>query len=211
MDASFWHARWQAGEIGFHMARPHPQLCRFWPGVGVAADSDVLVPLCGKSLDMCWLHERGHAVTGVELSQRALDAFVEENQLAVDRVAADYRGKGWHLVCADWFTFQADRPFHAFYDRAALIALPPALRRRYAEHLVSQLAVGAQGLLITLEYPDNQMDGPPFSVTAQEVEHLFAGHSVQPLARTDVLAQEARFRERGLTALEEVVWQIGIR
>ncbi|MDF1822666.1 MAG: thiopurine S-methyltransferase [Alcanivoracaceae bacterium] len=210
MEPDFWHARWQAGEIGFHLPRPHPKLCRYWSTLEHPVAADVLVPLCGKSLDMCWLNAQGHAVTGIELSQQALDAFVSEHDVPLVADAAGYHGNGWRLLCSDWFDFQAAEPFTAFYDRAALIALPPSLRRRYVDHLLGQLASGARGLLITLEYPQAQMDGPPFSVAAAEVRELFAGHEVTQLSRADILANEPRFAERGLEALAEVVWDIRI-
>lgn len=211
MEADFWHARWAAGEIGFHLAEVHPKCRRYWPSLGVSAADEVLVPLCGKSRDMVWLHEQGHCITGVELSRQALEAFVHENGLTLSSVEQGYQGNGWRLVCGDWFHFQAgETRFSAFYDRAALIALPAAMRQRYVAHLLAQLAPGARGLLITLEYPQAQMDGPPFSVSAQQVHALFAGHTVKELARSDILSHEPRFRERGLTALEEVVWSIRI-
>ena len=211
MEPEFWHARWQAGEIGFHLPRPHPKLCRYWPSLQLSAGQPVLVPLCGKSLDMNWLREQGHAVTGVELSRQALDNFVAENKLGLAASDDGYSGDGWQLVAGDWFDYQATKPFSAFYDRAALIALPPALRRRYVTHLLAQLASGARGLLITLEYDQAEMDGPPFSVSAQEVRELFAGHGVRELHRANILEHEPRFRERGLTALNEVVWEITVR
>ena len=50
-----WLARWAKGRIGFHLPAPHPALERWWPRLDVAPQAKVLVPLCGKSLDMRWL------------------------------------------------------------------------------------------------------------------------------------------------------------
>ena len=211
MEKHFWLERWQRGEIGFHLPRPHPKLQRYWSVVAGDSQAPVLVPLCGKSLDMAWLSEKGHGVCGVELSEQALESFIDQAGLSLDREGDTFVGRGWELVCGDWFSFSAQLPFSLFYDRAALIALPPAMRRRYVAHLLSQLASGAQGLLITLEYEQSEMDGPPFSVLADEVQAHFGRRGrVLELDRADILAHEPHFRERGLSGLEEVVWHIDL-
>lgn len=211
MEADFWLERWQRGEIGFHLPRTHPKLLRYWSDVAGSAEKDaaVLVPLCGKTLDMRWLADQGHAVCGVELSQQALDEFVGESELALSKTGAGYVGAGWQLHSGDWFEFAADQPFSLFYDRAALIALPASMRKRYVSHLLDQLADQAAGLLITLEYSQSEMTGPPFSVQEDEVRQLFSGYAtVTELHRADILEHEPRFRERGLSQLQEVVWRI---
>jgi thiopurine S-methyltransferase len=85
----------------------------------------------------------------------------------------------------------------------------PELRAAYVQHMSALTSRGTQTLLITMEYPQAQMSGPPFSVGADEVERLYArNHSIQPLSRHDVLANEARLRSRGLTELHEVCYRL---
>jgi thiopurine S-methyltransferase len=62
------------------------------------------------------------------------------------------------------------------FDRAALIALPPDLRQRYVAELYAALPSNCQGLLITLEYPQQDRDGPPFSVHEDEVRARYSEH-----------------------------------
>jgi thiopurine S-methyltransferase len=80
------------------------------------------------------------------------------------------------IICGDAFALDADalRDCTAVFDRAALIALPPDLRRRYAGELYARLPTGCRGLLITLDYPQHEKDGPPFSVPEDEVHALYA-------------------------------------
>lgn len=209
MEAEFWLERWQRNQIGFHRASVHPLLTRLWQSLGIAPAASVLVPLCGKSLDMLWLRGQGHPVTGVERVGDALAQFVVENGLDLPAANGGYAGGGWNLVESDWFAVALPEPLPAFYDRAALVALPPDLRKAYVEKLVSLLAPGATGLLITMEYDQRQMNGPPFSVPAAEVrEHYAQAAEVRELARNDILAEEPHFAERGLTALHEVAWLI---
>jgi len=209
MDREFWLERWQNGEIGFHRTAVHPMLAEYWPRLSVDEPAPVLVPLCGKSLDMLWLRERGHPVTGVELSDDALAQFVRDNGLALPRSQRGYRGEGWNLVAGDWFEVELPGAWPAFYDRAALVALPQHMRPAYVGKLRSLLAPGATGLLLTLEYEQAEMDGPPFSVPAREVRSLFtAPGSAEELERADILAAEPHLAQKGLTALQEVVWRI---
>lgn len=209
MDTDFWLQRWQKNEIGFHRHEFHPLLTRYWRHLGLEPATPVLVPLCGKSRDMLWLREQGHTVTGVELSDNALAQFIQENSLPVTRSNAGYHGDGWNLVAGDWFELELPEPMPAFYDRAALIALPPAMRAAYVEKLLAVLSPGATGLLITLEYRQSDMNGPPFSVLADEVLSLFSGPChAEELERTDILSSEPRFAEKGLARLQEVAWRI---
>lgn len=177
MDHAFWHARWQQGRIGFHQQQINPWLQQYWPQLGVAAAAPVLVPLCGKSSDMLWLREQGHPVVGVELSDLACRDFFVEHGTQVTPVAVPEghtrERDGIRLWCADFLALGRQHwgPVAGVYDRAALIALPPAMRRRYVAHLREQLVSGTEMLLITLEFAGG--DGPPFSVTEAEVRQLY--------------------------------------
>ena len=181
MDAAFWHQRWQAGQIGFHQDAPTPLLLRHWPTLQVPAGGKVFVPLAGKSQDMAWFAAQGHPVLGVELSQRAVDAFFAEHGRVPDvvntRYGVHHRAGGIELIRGDAFALDAAllADCAAVFDRGALVALPPDLRRRYASELYARLPRGCRGLLVTLEYPQPERAGPPFSVDATEVQSLFAG------------------------------------
>ena len=61
-DHALWQQCWRDRHIDFHQTTPNPLLMRFWPTL--AAGARVLVPLCGKSLDMSWLAANGHEVLG---------------------------------------------------------------------------------------------------------------------------------------------------
>ncbi|MFW5970413.1 MAG: thiopurine S-methyltransferase, partial [Halofilum sp. (in: g-proteobacteria)] len=173
MHPEFWRDRWRNNEIGFHCGQVHSALERFWPQIGAQADT-VLVPLCGKTLDMRWLAAHGYAVTGVELERRAVEAFFREWGVdAHERKRADglvaLEGAGVELVVGDFFDFRPERPPMRFYDRAALVALPRSMRLDYLEHLGRCVTPGAEGLLIAFEYDPGEMAGPPFPVTAPEL------------------------------------------
>jgi thiopurine S-methyltransferase len=182
MHPEFWQQRWRERDIGFHQSAPTPLLLKHWPALGIAPGTRVFVPLCGKSLDMVWLAGQGHRVLGVELSPIAVTEFFAEHGLTPEiedtRHGRLFRAGAIEIVCGDAFALDAAllADCAGVFDRAALIALPPALRQRYARALYPQLPQGCRGLLITLEYPQPERDGPPFSVPEPEVQTLYAAH-----------------------------------
>ncbi len=215
MKAKFWHERWDKGEIGFHQPGFNSYMQRFTGRLGVSPGANILVPLCGKSLDMLWLADQGYRVTGIELSERAAKDFFAENHLACERMNAAgvtiFRGEMVDLWSTDIFSVTiTDLPgIDAVYDRAALIALPPEMRPAYAEHLAGLVRDGTPVLLITLEYPQQEMDGPPFSVTGEEVRALFSrDFEIELLLQEERLSKEPRFRKKGLTRMEEHVYML---
>ena len=215
MQPDFWHARWRSGQIAFHQPAVDRHLREHWPQLDLASASRVFVPLCGKSLDLLWLLERGHGVTGVELSAVALESFCMEQGIPARRRALGvfelYEAANLELYCGDFFALTRELigACAAVYDRAALIAWAPEQRGAYVERMTALTSPGTQTLLITLEYAQAQMSGPPFSVGADEVERWYARHhSIQRLSRQDVLANEPRLRSRGLTELHEVCYRL---
>jgi len=223
MKKDFWLERWDRGEIGFHQDEVNPYLIQYWPQLHLARDSVVFVPLCGKSRDMLWLRERGHRVLGVELSAVAVQAFFKENGYIPQHVSQHQvtggkfdrcEANGIRILCGDFFDLSKDdlADVGAAYDRASLIALPPDMRERYARHLVSILPPATQILLVTVEYPQAEMQGPPFSVTSSEVATLYREHAeLRLLAQLDVLAKNPRFQERGLSRLQESIFLLTLR
>jgi thiopurine S-methyltransferase len=215
MHPDFWHDRWREGRIGFHQDKPTPLLLKHWPSLEVAPGAQVFVPLAGKSLDLAWLAAQGYRVLGVELSQLAVEQFFDEHGLVparrTSRYGTHYEAGGIELVCGDAFALDAGAlaGCAAVFDRAALIALPPDLRERYAHALYRRLPAGCRGLLITLEYPAHEKDGPPFTVPEPEVRALYGRDwEVGVLERRDILGQQPLFREEGVTALETVVYRL---
>jgi thiopurine S-methyltransferase len=213
MSPDFWHERWRRGEIGWHRNEINVHLQVHWPRLAVRPGERVFVPLCGKSLDLLWLAGEGHRVLGVEISTLAVDTFFSENALSPEIFDEPpfrrYRAAEIEILCGDFFDLA---PTHldgvtAVLDRASLVAMPPEMRARYAEHLQGMLPAGARSLLITFDYEQSRMAGPPFSVQGDEVHGLFgARFDIEAVARVDVLAENEQLRQRGLSALAEQVY-----
>jgi len=162
-----------------------------------------------------WLRDRGHVVLGIEISPIAVRDFFAENALTprITRQGAfeRYESDGLAILCGDFFDLTPEilQGATAVYDRAALIALPPELRNRYVGHSASILPATASTLLVTMEYVQEEMNGPPFAVLENEVHQLYdKRHSVICLHSKDILTGNPRFRERGLHALMEKVYRL---
>lgn len=201
MEAAFWHERWAKHEIGFHMPRPHAALKDYWSTLALSPGARVFVPLAGKSLDLIALAELGHKVVGVELSAVAVREFHEEHPEA----------RSVDLRCADFFALDAASlgPIAAIFDRASLVALPPAMRRDYVAKMTELSAPGTVTLLVSMEYDQREMRGPPHAVMPDEIHALYgATHDIVELGCYGALDDFPRMAARGVTALGERVYRL---
>ena len=206
----FWHGRWQSQKIGWHREIYNHLLLKHWPEINAVEKSNVLVPLCGKSLDMLWLAKEGYTVVGLEMVQQAVEIFFAENQLEFDSVEIGkhkkYSSQPFTIFQGDMFdlddgVIQAD----AWYDRAALIAIEPSSREDYVNQIRKQTKSGAVGLLITFAYPQEQMQGPPFALNDEDVRSLFSdGFELDCLEKIDLEDE----KDRGLTNVTSSVFKI---
>ena len=215
MEQEFWNQKWQSNEIGFNQSQPNPLLQRYFPELHLKPGDRVLVPLCGKSIDMLWLAGQGYKVIGVELNPLACKSFFQENRIPVKITETDdfivYSSDEITLFSGDFFRFDNSMSgrIDAIYDRAALIALPEDMRRSYANH-VNQLAAPNTGvLLITMSYDQTEMQGPPFSLDESEVNRLFTPHfDISRLYNSAVKEIPAFLQARGLLQATEQAWYL---
>lgn len=187
MEASFWHRKWEKGEIAFHEGEANRFLTEHFGKLHLAQGARIFLPLCGKTRDIAWLLSRGCRVKGAELSALAVKELFEDLGLVPDVSGVGaltlYRAENIDIFVGDIFDVSAEVLGHvdAIYDRAALVALPLEMRKRYAAHLV-EISHAAPQLLITYEYDQQQMAGPPFSVSADEVgRHYASGYHLQAI------------------------------
>lgn len=178
MDADFWIKAWIEGRTNFHQSHYNEQLLNWFPKLNPAAGQRVLVPLCGKTKDLVWLHDLKLDVHGVELHEDAVKSFFTENELSPVETSRDqhfnhYTHKKITISCGDFFKLPESEKYDFIYDRAALVALPEMMRKKYAEVIKRSLKKGGKCLLIVYEYDQTKMDGPPFSVDENEINALY--------------------------------------
>ncbi|MGI9605627.1 MAG: thiopurine S-methyltransferase [Acidimicrobiales bacterium] len=211
MEYDDWADRWTTGRIGFHQSKVSRALTSHTDAFAIDGRfENVFVPLCGKSLDIAFLAELSDTVVGVEFVEQAVREFYEEHGLtAVVDVGPPcrYQAGNITLFAADFFalTPQLTGPIDAVFDRASLVALDRETRRRYADHLASLIPSGARILLVSFDYDQAEMTGPPFAVSAEEVADLYGGtFDITHLETRDVVNEI--MAGRGLTAMTESNW-----
>ena len=212
MDAEFWHARWRENQIGFHEPDGNAFLVRHLAALGLAPGARVFVPLSGKTRDIPWLLSRGHPVVAAELSRIAVEQLFEEMAVtpkvsdagALTRFAAD----GLDVFVGDVFALDAATagPIDAVYDRAALVALPREMREAYSAH-VAALAGAAPQLMVAFDYAPGLIEGPPFSVDADEVARVHA----EAYRLTQLERREVPGGLKGASPVFETVWRLDRR
>ena len=207
MDADFWHRKWARNEIGFHQNDASPGLVAHFNELYLEPWGRVFVPLCGKTLDIHWLLSNGCRVVGAELSRVAVEQLFDELGATpnIERVGKVHRYSATNIDIFVGDIFDVSNaelgPVDAIYDRAALVAFPENLRPRYAAHLMC-ISNKVPQLLLCYEYDQTSMEGPPFSVDADEVNRHYGGSYRPTLLSSDPV----RGGLKGNHAAKENVW-----
>lgn len=205
MHADFWHERWQRGEIAFHEGQPNAFLVQYLDQLQLAPHARIFVPLCGKTVDIHWLLQQGYRVVGAELSQLAIDALFAELGVTPEITPMGellhYAAPHLEVFVGDIFQLSAAQlgSVDAIYDRAALVALSADLRTRYAAHVQAMSSTAPQ-LLISFEYDQEQLAGPPFAIWPPLLQALYGAH--YQMSRLD----DVGLMLKGKQAATECVW-----
>ena len=207
MDASFWHQKWEKNEIAFHQSEANPHLVKHFRELALVEGNRIFIPLCGKTRDIAWLLTNGYSVVGAELSKIAIEQlFAElgvEPQISSIGKLEHYSATNIDIFVGDIFDLSSNSLglVDAIYDRAALVALPLAMRKQYTQHLM-QITDKAPQLLICYVYDQSAIDGPPFSISNEEVnQHYADSYKLTLIASADVTGGM-----KGKCAAIEDVW-----
>ncbi|CAN9504235.1 unnamed protein product [Ophioblennius macclurei] len=216
MQLSEWEQRWHDDKIGFHQPQVHNMLeANIDKVLNGRSGVRFFFPLCGKAVDMKWLADKGHSVVGVEISEKAIRQFFEENNMTYSEEAVPAISgakvfknseKNISLYQCDLYNFSSSvaGQFDAIWDRGSLVAINPQDREKYAALIMSLMAKDCRYLLDTLLYNPELYQGPPFFVPDEQVQKLFGGScDIETLQSEDALMD--RHREWGLQYLTEKV------
>lgn len=207
MDASFWLEKWKNNSIAFHKSEANPLLTKHFEQLSLVDNSRIFLPLCGKTLDIAWLISKGYRVVGAELSEIAIAQLFTSlgTQPKISEVGQlqHYSATNIDIFVGNIFDLSKRvlGPVNAVYDRAALVALPKAMRDRYTAHLM-QITDKAPQLIICYEYDQTLMIGPPFSITEQEVRQ----HYQDSYALSHLESKSASGSLKEKCAAQENVW-----
>lgn len=209
MNIKSWKQAWKVNNIGFHKSKPHPLLVQYFKRLNLLEGDRIFLPLCGKTLDISWLLSQGVQVSGVEVSQVAIEQLFQE--LGVEPIIKEcgkfrcFSAKNIEIYIGDVFDLSRELigKIDAIYDRAALVALPEDLRVKYTRHL-REITNAAPQLLITFEYDQNLKSGPPFSVDADELNQHFKATYTLELLESNTLPGGLK----GSRIATENIWQL---
>jgi len=211
-QVEFWQQRWVNNQTGFHEGQVNEYLEKYYSLLSLPENGSIFLPLCGKATDIIWLSKLGINVIGVECSELAVSAFFTENNLdAVITGKENFKvwsAKNITIYCGVFHELNAIwlESVTAIFDRAALVAIEQKSRSIYINK-IQELCPKANILLVSLEYDQSEMSGPPFTVTEDEITSLFKQHySVKHIETNDILEHNDKFKERGLTSLLEKVF-----
>ena len=212
---SNWLERWVRHDIGWHHEEYNPHLLNHWQLIDLPEGSRVLVPLCGKSRDMVWLAQQDYQVRGIELSPLAVAEFFAEQDLTAQRETLGgferWSAGPYEIFCGDIFDLEQldNSEVAAVYDRASLVALNPLQRMAYAQMLKRVLPRNSPILLVAMDYSQQEMSGPPYSVAESEVHDLFrSNYRVEQLESLDLLNESKRYQEQGLSRIFEQIYKL---
>jgi len=183
MDKEFWIRRWQDGLTGWHCKDFNKSLVTNAQTIFMDQSLPIFVPLCGKSRDMLWLLKQGYSVVACELSHKAVLEFFTENQIpysvtstpAFQVFTSCNVQQPIKILQGDIFQLSGEvlGAISGIYDRAAYIALNQEQRKEYAK-IISKIGHNKPILLETIDYPQCKVDGPPFSISRQEITAYFS-------------------------------------
>lgn len=214
MQSEFWHNCWQNQRIGFHQSEVHPLLPVLLSQVSWDRSKAIFAPLCGKSLDLWWLTQQGHVI-GAELSELACQQFYREQgqscSVSTQGNFQRFSHSAAEIWQGDYFALKPEQlgAIGLIYDRAALIALPAQMRIDYVSQLKNLCPGPVTLMLLSLEYPQDHMSGPPFSVDEAEVRSLFSfAESTELVAIRNLTGRPFAQRQFNLTSLIEKAYVI---
>jgi SAM-dependent methyltransferase len=155
----FWDERYRTGNTPWDYGGIPPELNEFL--ADLSGCQRILIPGCGSAHDLRTALDHGHDAIGIDLSEEAVE--VAKKTLGTE---------GDRLFCGDFFThpFNA-RSFDVIYERTFLCALPPELRRAYADRMHELLKPG--GRLIGYFVYGEEPEPPPYPLAPSEAEDLF--------------------------------------
>jgi len=145
-------------------------------------DGSAFVPGCGRGYDAILLSEgKKRSVTGLDIAEKAvLEAEKYRDEMKIDKKQVQY-------VCGDFFKHEpsSKQPYDVIFDYTFLCAMPPNLRKPWAETM-ARLIKPETGRLVTLIFPIGEFSGgPPYAMSYSLVKELLKPHGFTEVSSTD--------------------------
>lgn len=214
MSNQQWKAKWARNDIAFHHPEINPLLQQYFFDLGLSTGDQLLIPLCGKSVDITWLSSCGFQVIGVELSEIAIQAYFDALKVEPDKYNSGpftrWRYRNIEILCGDIFDLtKADlSKIKLLYDNASLTAFSAHDRIEYVRHFSDILPLDCQILLITDETPDEQQSNSVNTIDS-EVTTLYSSlYQIKLLHGKNCIKMDPEHPELAPGEMEEKVYLI---
>lgn len=194
--SNYWSHRYESGQTPWIINHVHLALEKFFDKLNPGGHpKKVLVPMCGMSVDMSWLADKGMEVIGVDISRQAVTSFVSQSgqdwtvaaapKLGSDAQTFTRKDGKIKLYCGDVlkFTEKLEGKFDMVYDWFGLHVLNPQKRLIYGKTLKKLLNPGGRLLLEAIAYDKNLLQDenfkppmpvpPPYSLTVEDIKAVF--------------------------------------
>lgn len=190
LTAEDWHKRyWEDNNLYFHCEEPHDMLVKFYDRICGERNERIFLPLCGKSVDLMWLANRGHEVVGLEFSDIAVKAVFEESNQEYNVLTQDnfdvYKAKNVPLTIykGDFFliTNKLLGKFDAVWDRGGFTAIEAERRSEYVKILLTLLQETGKVLLFSVNFDTSSYGGPPYPASIENVKDYFGNCKVEEI------------------------------
>ncbi|KAG0284637.1 hypothetical protein BGZ96_011025 [Linnemannia gamsii] len=184
-----WNELWRREIHPWDKGTPSPALIEVIEKKPISAQipksGNVLVPGCGRGVDVFYLGNEHRKAYGLDISPIAVQQCKDiRTEKGISESVAEF-------IVGDFFKF--DTPaggFQLVYDYTFFCAIPPTLRADWGRRM-SEI-IPKDGILITLMFPiGTHTDGPPFAVSVDHY-HSFLDANFDCLLVDDCSSFEAR-------------------
>lgn len=162
---------------------------------------------------MWWLAQYGNVI-GTDLSSIACkDFFIEQGispNVEKTGLFTCFSSKQISLYQGDFFSLNPeDFPtFDWIYDRAAIIAMPSESQKAYVDKLTSFMQPETKIFLLSLEFPQSELSGPPFSTSQSQIFALFDGFNCEKIVEQELKNKQFAQRTFKVSRLVETLYLI---
>lgn len=183
---NIWKEKWEEGKSVWHKSNPNPLLVEFFNRFDADSlkNKRILVPMCGKSVDMKWLYDQGMSVVGVDVVELAVKQFFCDNNMeyevkdsSIPGATLFHHDERMSILLCDIFNINTEvigGPCSYIWDRGALGAIQYTEVEKYTKIVESVLADDAQGLIECFTFDRGLIPGPPYAVTKEEVFEYYS-------------------------------------
>lgn len=161
-DQLDWDDRFRRNETPWERPGLHPAL-KGWIAAGEFKPGERgIIPGCGRAPELVHLGGLGLQMTGIDLSQTAIDWQIEQH---------DKSGLEANLLATDVLEHSPENTLDFVSEQTFLCAIPPDLRERY--EAVAHNWLKPSGRFYALFMQKSERGGPPYACPLDAMHDLF--------------------------------------